>query len=447
MKNNSQLKPLLRLMLPLAITGIAQSGAYFFENIFLAKLGPETLAAGGLVAWLLATLTVVIFGILSSLNILISLEFGAKNFSKISAILRDGLGLSIVLSIPLSFLVYHAGKIFSLLGQSPEIILLSNDYLHAAAWSLLPNTIMIVLIEFIIGIGHGKTTMFAWLFSVILNILTSYTLIFGKFGFPMLGIAGAGWGMTISYTLTSMTLALYILFQARYKQYLKHFTLTNLSQHTLALLQLGLPMGLMFSAEIAFFLVLNLMIGTYGYIQLSANQIVLQYASIFMQMFFTVAQALTVRMGHLIGENKLPFAYKTASLGIYLSAITMLIIATFLIFFPDFFIAADFDLNDPRNGRVIHYARSLLALSALFQIFEAVRITLFGALRALKDTRFTFIASLISFWGISFPVGYGLSHFEKLDALGYWWGMAIGASISVLILTLRLRKLRYQSFG
>ena len=78
-------------------------------------------------------------------------------------------------------------------------------------------------------------------------------------------------------------------------------------------------------------------------------------------------------------------------------------------------------------------------IGALFQIVEAIRISLFGALRGLKDTHFTLLISILSFWGISLPVGYLLATYFHFAGVGLWWGMVLGSTIGIILLSYRLK--------
>ncbi|WP_232220310.1 MATE family efflux transporter [Legionella tunisiensis] len=99
-----------------------------------------------------------------------------------------------------------------------------------------------------------------------------------------------------------------------------------------------------------------------------------------------------------------------------------------------------FGCENPQNALIISYTKQLFAVSAVFQLLEATRITLFGALRALKDTHFTLITSIISFWGIALPAGYLLATRFDLGGVGLWSGMAIGAGFSMSLLFWRFNK-------
>src|SRR5437868_6637482 len=104
MSQNNSLKndlvPLLRLAIPLVLTGLVQAAVFFFETLFLAHLGHTVLAAGALVSWLFGTLVVILFGTLTSINILIAHKHGENDHKGISFVMRDGVLLAIMLSVP-----------------------------------------------------------------------------------------------------------------------------------------------------------------------------------------------------------------------------------------------------------------------------------------------------------------------------------------------------------
>ena len=96
-------------------------------------------------------------------------------------------------------------------------------------------------------------------------------------------------------------------------------------------------------------------------------------------------------------------------------------------------------MHDPKFFETVHLASEFLFIAAFFQILESSRIALFGALRALKDTHFTLLASIISFWCIALPVGYLLATYFHLGGNGLWYGMVMGAAFSVLLLYWRFK--------
>jgi MATE family multidrug resistance protein len=210
--------PLLKLSAPLVLTGLVQSALPFVENIFLAELGPQVLAASALVTWLFVTMIGVLFGIFSSINVLVSHQYGAKNHAGIALLLRDALLLAILLTPPTFILFWYASDIFLLFGQNPALTASAKLYLHGLAWGLFPKFILIIAFELLMGLGHSRTIMIFSVLSIPVYILFSYVLIFGKFGFPMLAIAGAGWGMTVADWLIATVACLLLWVTKRLKK-------------------------------------------------------------------------------------------------------------------------------------------------------------------------------------------------------------------------------------
>lgn len=112
----------------------------------------------------------------------------------------------------------------------------------------------------------------------------------------------------------------------------------------------------------------------------------------------------------------------------------MIITAQLYWFFPELLISIDLDFHNPLNSETVSLAASFLSVCAFFQIFESVRLSLFGALRGLKDTRFTLITSIICFWCIALPIGYLFSIHLGFGGQGFWWAMVAGTFISVILL-------------
>ena len=300
----------------------------------------------------------------------------------------------------------------------------------------------LVLLQFLIGLGSTRITMIFMLCWTPLAIFLNYILIFGCFGLPKLGISGIGWGLTISYWISVILLIFYLIVSPKYKKYL--FTALSPQQNRFLkeLLQIGVPLGAMYCLEVGFFFVLTLLIGLIGEAQLAATQITMQYLGMFTTVVFSIAQAVTVRMGHKLGESNIIAANDTNNAGIFLAVSFMLIVAIFYLFLPELLIGVDLKISDPVNAAVIQYSKQFLALCALFQIFEAARIALLGSLRALKDTRFTLIASFFGFWLIPLSLAY-LFIQMNLGGASLWLGMTIGAACNALLLHKRYKiKLR-----
>lgn len=435
----NDLSPLIKLAIPLALTGLMQAAIWFFQTLFLARVSVETLAASSLVSWFFGTLAVVLFGTLSSVNILVAYKHGANDHEGIIHVARDGIILAILLVIPSFFLLWNMADVFAWMGQSKSVVLLARAYLHSLSWGISADFITVACFEVMIGLGHTRVVLvFSTLF-VLLNTFFSYALILGKLGFPNLGMAGAGWAMSISYWITFVIFITYIFSKKIYRYYFRDVFSLAQTNYLLELLKLGFPMGLMYCVEVGFFFVLAIMMGLLGSQYQAANQVALQYLSLIINLVFAIAQAITVRMGFLLGAEQPKSAEKAAYLGVGLSAALGVVAAIFYWVLPGLLIAVDVNIHDPKNAEFVVLSRSFLAICAWYQLIEAVRIAFFGALRGLKDTNFSLISSVIGFWFIAMPLGYWLAIYLKFGSLGFWWAMILGSVVSALMLGQRFR--------
>ncbi len=435
----SNLALLLKLVYPLAGAGLIQSSAYFSVTLFLAHLGKNALAAGALGSWLFATLTVIGLGTLTAIKILVSHQYGAKNYHGIAESIYSGLWLAVIFSLPLFFLCRNTAPFLLLLGQPFVVVNQAQIYLNALSWGILPSFLMAALLELLVGLGQVHLILFFSLLSVTLTIFFSYILVFGKLGFVAFEIYGAGWGLTLSYITSTVVLVVYLKSQKNFRMYFQSIDQTTIKPVIWELVKLGFPIGLMYFIEIGFFFVLSLLMGRLGSQQLAANQIALQYLGLVMALCFSISQAITVRIGHLLGAEDPARIVRTTYLGVSLVTFFMLAIACVFWFCPDVLISLDINIHDQKNYGLLTDARKILMLCAIFQILESIRISLYGALRALKDTFFALLISIVSFWGIALPCGYIFSKTLSWGAEGVWLGMIIGATSSILPLILRFK--------
>lgn len=435
----SESKILLVLAIPLIMSGVIETSVGFFSNIFLAHLGATSLAAGALVNWVFLTLMVIIWGTLSAITTLVARYYGAKKNDEIAYVLYAGLLLASVLMLPAMLLLWNLSPIFLFFGQAPAAVKLAQFYLHGLTWAIIPDFIITVLLQFVAGLGRTKTNLTFSLLFVPLSIFFNYSLMFGKFGFPNLGIAGIGWGAALTFWIITLGFCVYFCLSKTYRIYFKFPRWQKIVPQLLEIFQVGLPLGLTFFFEIGFFLAMSILMGRISADTLSANQIALQFFWLFSIVTFALAQGITIRVGHSVGQNNKKAVNNATFVGVFYSTIFMVLVAIVYWGFPEKLIAMDFNLHDAKNASIVRLAKEFLALAALVQLFEAPRFALFGALRGLKDTRFTLFTSVLIFWIIALPLGaialsYGFAGY------GIWWATILAEIIGIFLLVWQYRR-------
>lgn len=435
-------KILIGLAIPLLMGGIIESSLGLTSNIFLAQLGTETFAAGSLVAWFFATLMVIIWGIFTAVSVLVSRYDGAKDVKSISLVMRDSMWMSLLFLIPITLLIWNLAPVLIYLGQKPFIISRATPYMHALAWSVLPDFISLALLQFIVGLGQTRVNLIFTMLWVPINVFCNWIFIFGKFGLPEMGVAGLGWGTTTAFWLLTLALIIYLALRPIYRQYWPEFFTWSKPAYLWELIKVGLPMGLMFFVEVGFFFVLALVMGTKGKDILAANQAAMQFLGFFVTLSFYTAQAVTVRMGNQLGAKQPDVANRAAYAGLIIAFTLLFTVSLFEWLFPSVFLAVDFGHGNHHGdiAVVIDTAIKFLAIGAIFQVIESLRITMFGALRALKDTAYTLFTSFIAFWCVAVPLGFILDIYTPLKAYGFWWALTASSLVNLGLLYFRFKK-------
>lgn len=204
------------------------------------------------------------------------------------------------------------------------------------------------------------------------------------------------------------------------------------------LFKIGLPIGFMHVIEVSTFTVMTFWIAQFGTTLLAAHQIVIQYLNFAITLVFAMSQAVSIRVGHAVGrEDIMGIRYASYS-GLIINFLCVILISAAFTLFPKFFLSLDIDVNAIGNLALIRDASMLLFISAILLLFDNFRIVGFGALRALKDTRFAMFSSLIAFWFVGLSAAFIFGFLLKLAGVGIWWGIVAGIASGAIIIIARL---------
>ncbi|WP_322684642.1 MATE family efflux transporter [Nostoc sp. DedQUE07] len=439
----SEVKKCLMLAVPLAAAQVAQSATGFVDTVMMGWLGSQTIASGGL-GTIIFTFSLLIFsGIVSAVSPLAAQAYGAGNKEKVGTIVRLGLGISLVLGIPITLLLYNGGALLLLLGQDANTVALTEIFLRAIALGFIPGLGFAVLKSFLSALLQPQLVIVSVVLGTLLNITANYVLMFGKLGFPALGLAGIGWASTLSLWSMFVALTVYICNQPRFAVYgifrpssYKAFPLEH-RRIVGEIFQVGLPIGGLITVEAGLFTVVTLLIGQLGTNALAAHQIALQTISMSFQMALGISLATTVRVGQLAGQNDLVGTRLAGYVGIAIAALAMGVVAIAFWLVPKSIISLYIDINNQNNADVVALAVKLLAVAAIFQIVDGVQVTAAGALRGLKDTRIPMLIGFFAYWCVGLFTGYTFGISLGSGAIGLWWGLAIGLASAAIILTWR----------
>ncbi len=438
----SEIKNTIATGVPLVSSQIVYASSGFLGTAMVAHLGEDALAASVLVSMVWMCLSVLFFGLLNSVSVLVSHQYGANNHEAISKIMGQSFILGTIVTIILMAAMFTMPFFLNLSGQPPHVLMLSKAYAYSLIWEIPALVMLIIMEQFLAGINRAKIVLRISLIVVPMEIPLIYMLIFGKFGLPECGIAGIGYGFATTYTITLIFLTWYLYNSKQYKTFglfkrLKEFN----GKYFKELINIGLPMGFMHVIEICAFTIMTFWMARFGTTTLAAHQIVLQYLWFAITLVFAMSQAVTVRVGYSVGREDVTAVRLASYVGMCMNFVCVLLVGLIFYFMPTLLLGLDMNVNDPANAQLIHDSTRLLAIAAVLLIFDNFRIIGFGALRGLKDTHFPLYASIFSFWMVGLTAAYIFGFVMKGHGQGIWWGLTLGILVGAALVLHRMHKI------
>ena len=436
-----EIKQFFQLAIPLASAQVAQSLTGFFDTIMMGRLGAETLAGGGLASLVFFALVNIAAGIVMAVSPLIAEAYGAGNKNRIEDLIRQGLWLSVLLSVPITIAIAHFDSIMLRLGQPEPIITLSKTYLDIILWGFFPAVGFAMLRGAVSGLSQTRPVMYIVVSGTLFNISGNYVLGFGKFGFPRLELAGLAIASTVTLWVMFFALVIYLLKHPQLKNYRIFKQLHRLKPRVIwQLSKIGFPIGIFIALEIGLFTVVTFLMGTLGTEVLAAHQIVFQTMLIIFMIPLGMSYAATVRVGQYLGEKNLKGIKRAGYFSIASGLVFAIAITIIMLLFPKAIVSLYIDVNNPDNATVVGLALPMLTVATLSQILDAVQKITYGVLQGLQDTRIPVLLNIPAFWIVGLTSGYLLGFYFNLGGVGLWIGQSIGVAVAAFLFIIRWRQ-------
>ena len=438
-----------RLAAPVIMGMLGHTFVGLVDNLMVGQLGAAELAAVSLGNSFFFVAMSIGIGFSTAITPLVAEADSEHNFSRGKSAFKHGFVLCSLLAIVLFVLILLAKPLMYMMDQPQEVVVLALPYLDIIAISLVPLIIFQALKQFSDGMSLTKYPMYATIIANVINVFFNYVLIFGVWGFPKMGVVGAGIGTLIARFVMIILMWYFLNRLEKTKAYVKDLKLFVLEHSMLKKINsLGLPSALQMFFEVGLFTAAIWLSGTLGKNPQAANQIALNLSS----MTFMIATGLSVTAMIRVGNQKglkRPVELRRIATSIFIMglALAILFALIFLIFnnvLPTFYL----DLNDlthiADNQNVVEIASSLLIIAALFQISDSTQVVFLGALRGLQDVKIPTLITFFAYWIIGFPVSYFLGDASKYGSSGIWIGLLAGLTASSIFLYIRFNYLSKQ---
>lgn len=435
-----------RLAAPVMLGMLGHTFVSFVDNIMVGQLGTAELAAVSLGNSFMFIAMSLGIGFSTAITPLVAAADAEGDPAKGKNAFKHGLFLCTVFGIVLFLMVFFAKPLMYLMKQPEEVVLLAMPYLDLVAFSLIPLIIFQAFKQCSDGLSMTKAPMYATLLANIINIVLNYLLIFGKFGFPELGIVGAAIGTLVSRFIMLGYLWLIMKRNLKSQFYvvgIKLFTLTKTSIKRL--LNLGFPSALQMFFEVAIFTAAIWLSGILGKNPQAANQIALNLSSMTFMVAMGLSVAAMVRVGNQKGLERYRELRRIAFSIFLLTTVLAVFFAIVFVLFnaqlPKIYVDFDDALNFNDNFEVVGIAAKLLLVAAVFQISDGIQVAVLGALRGMQDVKIPTLITFIAYWLIGFPISYYLGLHTDYASAGIWIGLLAGLTTSGVLLLIRFNYL------
>ncbi len=432
----SELRALLLLAIPVVLSELGWMAMSIVDTIMVGRLSPAAIGAVGISSAIFYTPTLFGIGLLLGLDTLVAQAFGRGDFDDCHRALAQGVYLAILYTPIAMLLVGIAPHFFPVMGITEAVRAPATQYIRLLVYSTLPLLVYAAFRRYLQGVGKVRPVTFALISANLVNWFGNWALIYGKLGLPAMGVRGSALSTCVARTYMAGVLVWWAWKHERERGHplFAHWPGLRLAQFR-RLLQLGWPAASQMLFEVGAFSVATLLAGRLSPDILAAHQIVLNSASLtyMVPLGFSAAAAITV--GHAVGAGDRARARRGGSMAIVIGAIFMALAATAFLTIPRVLIHVyTHDLQTVAVGV------RLLAVAAVFQIFDAIQGIGTGALRGLGKTRGPMLINLVAYGVIGLPVGYVLCFKTSLGIYGLWSGLTLALIFAAgLVLALWLK--------
>jgi MATE family multidrug resistance protein len=432
--DETSLKYMLKLAAPMVVTNISFTVMQFVDRFMVSRLGTEALAAilpAGIISFVPACF---VMGVMTSVNTFVSQSLGRGRKKDCSNYCWQAIYMGLLyLSVTAAIAWPAAPWIFRTLGHEPAVVNLEVIYFRIMLYAQFLSVFTWSSSQFFMGIHRPVITMYAALSGQVVNVAANYILIFGNFGFPAMGVAGAGWGTFIGTAVSAgMVMAMFwgsdinSNFASRRT---KNVDLAKMKD----LLKVGFPAGFGFFVNMSFWgIILFGLVGRFGKESLAATSAVFACINVSFMPIVGLGTALTAAVGKSIGEDRKEMAIKQTGVCLRVALIYMGLVGLCFFIFRNNLMA----FWAPDDKEVVSVGINIFIFAAVFQVFDAMLLIYYDALCGAGDTLWL---AIVEASGAAVIMGLGgfcmIKFFPELGALGPWGS----ATVKIIVVALANR--------
>ncbi len=430
-----KIREILRIGLPIMLGQACVIILAFADNIMIGWHSVDELAASSFVNNVMNLFILTELGFAAGMTPMIGADNGTGNIKGIGITVKNGLmtngiigGISIILLTIIYFCLDH-------FGQAPELMPYIKPYFAIIGISTLFALGFNVLKQFTDGICRPMISMTLLMIGNLLNIFGNWVLIYGKLGFPEMGLTGAGISTLVSRALILFVFVVFIFKSKKMNEYARAIKEALLSRGEMkTVFKMGYPVGIQMALESSTFTFAAVMAGWLGVIQLAAHQVVITISQLFFLMMQGLSFAVSILVSNALGRKDLGSVREYARKGYFMTLGISATLSALLYCFR--YQAAGIFTDSPEVSAM---AVSLFFLLFAYQFGDGLQLCFANVLRGIQDVKPIMYAAFVSYYLIAIPAAYVLGFKTSLGIHGIWMGFPIGLTLAGIFFYARYR--------
>jgi len=432
----------LKLAFPSILSMVSVTVQNFIDTAFISHTGNAQVAAVGLTSWYVWTLLSFFRGIASVTNTFTARFYGSERYRAIGTIIWHMLFMGLIFGVLYFLIGQFTPRIINLIRPPQEVKGYAISYLKIRFYEGFFIVCLFVLEEFFRGLKRPAISFLVIALISSLNIGLDYILIFGKIGFPAMGVKGAAIATVIAEFI-GFCVFISIFFSAENKRRYLTARIPSLSFNLVRrIFRVGIPIGIQGVLDVAAFFAFGIIVARMGVNALAINQIVIQILSLTFMPGLGFSKASTTLVSSYMGAGDLKNARRSGHIAVFLALTVMVSIAASFVLIPGFYLSIF-----TTDKSMLELGSRVLFIAAISEAFDAVGLVFAGCLFGAGDTRFIMWTILLTAWGLFIPAAYILGILFNLGIVGAWAGLALYIAVFGIITAIRFSGKRWETIN
>jgi len=423
---------------PLILGNLLQTAINTIDVIVLGRYSMEALAASALAVNLFISVSIFGIGLMTAGAPMIAQARGRKLHAvrDIRRTVRQSFRAAVMVCVPIWTILWHAEPLFLMLGQEPGLSHQAAHFLRIAMWGLFPLLICNALRVFVSALERPIWGAMVMAFGVAVNLIVCWTLVFGLFGFPELGLTGAAIANAVANTALALGMIVVVTRVRWFRRYHLFGRLwVNDWARLKGLFAVGVPIAVTWALEVTVFSAAAFLMGIIGGLSLAAHAVALQITSVTFMLPMGLGAAATVRVGLWRGRGDRGGVDRAGRAALTLGMGAAAVSSALMALAPGWMVGLFVDTRAPGGPETFALAVSFLLIASVFQFVDAAQAIGAGMLRGLQDTRWPMIFAATGYWVIGMATAWLFAFHWGMGGRGVWIGLATGlAAVCVMMI-------------